>query len=121
MDQVKHTFIFVNLIDTDQLFGHRLDPEGFAGSLKEFDDALPSILSKIKEDDLLIITADHGNDPCSKSTDHSREFVPLLVYPKYIANKINLGTRNTFADVAASIADFFGVDIKSNGSSFLKI
>jgi phosphopentomutase len=121
MDQVKHTFIFVNLIDTDQLFGHRLDAEGFAGSLKEFDDALPSILSKIKEDDLLIITADHGNDPCSKSTDHSREFVPLLVYPKYFANKINLGTRNTFADVAASIADFFGVDFKSKGSSFLKI
>ena len=65
MDQVEHTFVFVNLIDTDQLFGHRLDPEGFAGSLKEFDDALPSILSKIKEDDLLIITADHGNDPCA--------------------------------------------------------
>jgi phosphopentomutase len=121
MDQVQDTFIFVNLIDTDQLFGHRLDPEGFAGSLKEFDDALPSILSKIKEDDLLIITADHGNDPCSMSTDHSREFVPLLVYPKYIANKINLGTRNTFADVAASIADFFGADFKSKGSSFLKI
>lgn len=121
MDQVEHTFIFVNLIDTDQLFGHRLDPEGFAGSLKEFDDALPSILSKIRADDLLIITADHGNDPCARSTDHSREFVPLLVYPKCIANKINLGTRNTFADVAASISDFFGFNFKSIGSSFLKI
>lgn len=108
------------MIDTDQLFGHRLEPEGFARSLKEFDDALPSILSKIKVDDLLIITADHGNDPCAISTDHSREFVPLLVYPKHNANEENLGTRRTFADVAASIADFFGVDFKSNGTSFMK-
>ena len=119
MDKVENTFVFINLIDTDQLFGHRLDPLGFAGSLKEFDDALPSILSKVKEDDLLIITGDHGNDPCSTSTDHSREFVPLLVYPKDQAESEDLGTRETFADVALSIADFFHFDFETNGSSFL--
>ena len=118
MDQVEHTFVFVNLIDTDQLFGHRLEPDVSARSLKESDDALPSILSKIKVDDLLIITADYGNDLCAIFTDRSREFMPLLVYPKHNANQENLGTRGTFADVAASIADFFGVDFKSNGFSF---
>ncbi len=120
MDKVENTFVFINLIDTDQLFGHRLDPEGFAGSLKEFDDALPEILSKIKDDDLLIITGDHGNDPCSTSTDHSREFVPLLVYPKHQAEKENLGTRATFADVAATIADFFDIDFDTTAQSILK-
>ncbi|MBO6524892.1 MAG: phosphopentomutase [Balneolaceae bacterium] len=119
MDEVKETFVFVNLIDTDQLFGHRLDPEGFAGSLKEFDGALPQILSKVKEDDLLIITGDHGNDPCSESTDHSREFVPLLVYPKVRAVSEDLGTRGTFADVAASIASFFHQVNHSKAQSFL--
>ncbi len=119
MDKVENTFVFVNLIDTDQLFGHRLDPEGFAGSLKEFDDALPEILSKVKDDDLLIITGDHGNDPCSSSTDHSREFVPLLVYPKHKAINQNLGIRETFADVASSIAEFFELENSFPGKSFL--
>ena len=120
MDEVEDTFVFVNLIDTDQLFGHRLDPIGFAGSLKEFDDALPEILSKVKEEDLLIITGDHGNDPCSTSTDHSREFVPLLIYPKQKAKIENIGTRETFADVGATISDFFDLGFKSNGTSVLK-
>lgn len=148
MDEVKETFVFVNLIDTDQLFGHRLDPEGYAGSLKEFDYALPEIFAKIDEDDLLIITGDHGNDPCSTSTDHSREFVPLLVYPKTSTHhepsfsqvkrsqisglennirqtgdpsdgEIDLGTRETFADVASSIAIFFGLENTFPGKSFL--
>jgi len=129
MDEVKNTFVFINLIDTDQLFGHRLDPVGFAGSLKEFDEALPEILAKVQEDDLLIITGDHGNDPCSTSTDHSREFVPLLVYPMNQINRLtdspfdgrrgNLGTRETFADVASSIADFFGIEDVFPGNSFL--
>ena len=141
MKEVENTFVFVNLIDTDQLFGHRCDPEGYAGSLKEFDDALPSILKKIKEDDVLIITGDHGNDPCSTSTDHSREFVPLLVYPKervigqtgnpsdrsqnlHLTHDAsdgleNLGTRSTFSDVAVSVATFFGVDADFPGESFL--
>jgi len=120
MDEVNNTFVFVNLIDTDQLFGHRLDPEGYAGSLEEFDRALPEILSKVKKDDLLIITGDHGNDPCSTSTDHSREFVPLLVYPASKAEETNLGTRATFSDVANSIADFFGNDASFPGTSFLE-
>ncbi|MFA5667806.1 MAG: phosphopentomutase [Balneolaceae bacterium] len=120
MDEVNNTFVFVNLIDTDQLFGHRLDPEGYAGSLEEFDRALPEILSKVKKDDLLIITGDHGNDPCSTSTDHSREFVPLLVYPASKAEETNLGTRATFSDVANSIADFFGNETKFPGTSFLE-
>ncbi len=148
MDEVKETFVFVNLIDTDQLYGHRLDPEGYAGSLKEFDDALPEILAKIDKDDLLIITGDHGNDPCSTSTDHSREFVPLLVYPKKSTQRepsfsrekrsqisgleskirqtgnpsdeeIDLGTRETFADVASSIATFFGLEDTFPGKTFL--
>lgn len=120
MDDVEETFVFVNLIDTDQLFGHRCDPEGYAGSLEEFDKALPEILAKVNEDDLLIITGDHGNDPCSTSTDHSREFVPLLVYPKEITSQESLATRETFADVAASIAEFFGKKNTFAGKSFTK-
>ncbi len=120
MDEVQNTFVFVNLIDTDQLFGHRLDPHGFAGSLKEFDEALPTILSKVKDDDLLIITGDHGNDPCSTSTDHSREFVPLLVYPKEKAIAEDLGIRDSFADIAASTADFFEIEEDFKSSSFLR-
>ncbi len=115
MSTVENSFVFVNLIDTDQLYGHRLDPEGYANSLEEFDRALPAILAKLKEDDLLIITGDHGNDPCSDSTNHSREFVPLLVYP----GSKNLGIRETFADVAVSVAEFFKVEHSFPGSSFL--
>ena len=118
--KLDHSFVFVNLIDTDQLYGHRLDPEGYAESLAEFDRAIPAIVSKIREDDLLIITGDHGNDPCSTSTDHSREFVPLLVFPKSSAEAENLGTGETFSNIACSIADFF--DVKNNfpGKSFLE-
>ena len=130
MEEVKNTFVFVNLIDTDQLFGHRCDPEGYASSLKEFDEFLPEILSKVKEDDILIITGDHGNDPCSTSTDHSREFVPLLVYsnsqgvlqagnPSVGRKVLDLETRETFADVAATIAEFFELDERFSASSFL--
>ncbi len=120
MGEVQNTFIFINLIDTDQLFGHRLDPEGYARSLEEFDKALPDILAKVKEDDLLIITGDHGNDPCSTSTDHSREFVPVLVYPKENAEEENLGTRESFADVAVSIASYFNIEENFPGRSFFK-
>lgn len=120
MDEVSNTFVFVNLIDTDQLYGHRLDPKGFAGSLKEFDNAIPQILAKVKEHDVLIITADHGNDPCSTSTDHSREFVPLLVYPVKKAEAINMGTRESFSDVAVSIASYFDKSVKFKGRSFVR-
>ncbi len=120
MSAVENSFVFVNLIDTDQLFGHRLDPEGFAGSLEEFDRALPAILSKLQDDDLMIITGDHGNDPTGTITDHTREFVPLLVLPKKNAAQEYLGTRETFADIAVSVADYFGVKNPFPGKSFLK-
>ncbi len=129
MSAVQNSFVFVNLIDTDQLYGHRLDPQGYAESLQEFDRALPAILSKLKDDDLLIITGDHGNDPCSDSTDHSREFVPLLVYPKSRTIRLTdspsdgleaeLGTRDTFADIAVSIAAFFEKENDLPGKSFI--
>ena len=119
MSAAENSFVFVNLIDTDQKYGHRLDPEGYAQSLQEFDRALPAILKKIKDDDLLIITGDHGNDPTSTSTDHSREFVPLLVYPKERAITQKLGIRRSFADVASSAAAFFGVEARYPGESFL--
>lgn len=118
--EMDNSFVFVNLIDTDQLFGHRLDPQGYAGSLEEFDRAIPAIVSKVKKDDLLIITGDHGNDPCSDSTDHSREFVPLLVFPKGSVKSENLGTGDTFSDIAKSIADFFGLENDFPGTSFLQ-
>ncbi|MFD2533093.1 phosphopentomutase [Gracilimonas halophila] len=116
---LDNSFVFVNLIDTDQLFGHRLDPEGYADSLAEFDRAIPAIVSKIREGDLLIITGDHGNDPCSESTDHSREFVPLLVFPKNSAKAEDLGTGKTFSNIAKTVAEFFKLKDDFPGSSFL--
>lgn len=117
---LENSFVFVNLIDTDQLYGHRLDPEGYAESLKEFDRAIPAIVSKIREQDLLIITGDHGNDPCSKSTDHSREFVPLLVFPKGKAFREDLGTGKTFSNIAKSVASYFELPNDFPGNSFIK-
>lgn len=119
MATVQDSFVFVNLIDTDQLFGHRNDPSGYGKSLEEFDRALPAILSKLKPDDVLIITSDHGNDPTTPGTDHTREFVPLLVYPHAKAVHAELGIRSSFRDVAASIVHFFGKDNPFSGTSFL--
>lgn len=120
MSAVEDSFVFVNLIDTDQKYGHRLDPDGYAECLQEFDRALPAIASKMGEDDILILTGDHGNDPTSSSTDHSREFVPLLVFPTSRGQQVNLGTRATFSDVAQTAADFFNIDETFPGESFLK-
>lgn len=119
MSAAEDSFVFVNLIDTDQKYGHRLDPEGYAQSLREFDRAIPAIVSKLTNGDLLILTGDHGNDPTSTSTDHSREFVPLLVFPVSKAEKDNLGTRGSFSDVACTVADFFGINETYPGQSFL--
>ncbi len=121
MSAASNSFVFVNLIDTDQKFGHRLDPEGFANSLQEFDRAIPAIVSKLQDDDILIITGDHGNDPTSQSTDHSREFVPVLVFPSQKAEKINLGTRKTFSDIASTAADFFNISATYPGTSMLEM
>ena len=115
---VKDSFIFTNLVDFDVYFGHRNDPAGFAEKLKEFDDFLPGFLNKLDESDRLVITADHGNDPTTPSTDHSREYVPLLYYQKKLEGK-NLGIRKTFSDVAKTAAEFFNVKNNLNGTSFL--
>ncbi len=113
-----HGLIFTNLVDFDTLYGHRNNPRGFAHSLREFDDHLPDIKQAMHDDDLLIITADHGNDPTTPSTDHSRERVPLLIYGKSAAQSVDLGVRQTFADIAATIADLFNMDPWPVGTSF---
>jgi phosphopentomutase len=112
------SFIFANLVDFDVYFGHRNDPEGFANKLKEFDDFLPQFLDSLDETDKIVITADHGNDPTTPSTDHSREYVPLLFYQKNVKGK-NLGVRKTFADVGKTAADFFNIENNLKGKSFL--
>jgi len=118
MPGVKSGLIFATFVDFDMLWGHRNDVEGFAKGLMEFDRWLPSCMEKLKENDLLIITADHGNDPTTPSTDHSREYVPILITGKMIKQGINLKTRN-MSDLARTLADYFKVEIE-NGRSFLK-
>jgi phosphopentomutase len=110
--------LFANLVDFDQLFGHRNDVAGFYGALREFDAALPSITSRLKEDDLLFITADHGNDPTTPSTDHARERVPLLVGGMRVVPR-DLGERQTFSDLGATVAEWFGLSFRGRGKSFL--
>jgi phosphopentomutase len=114
----RGSFIFANLVDFDVYYGHRNDPEGFANKLKEFDDFLPEFLNSLDETDKIVITADHGNDPTTPSTDHSREYVPLLFYQENVKGK-NLGIRKTFADVAKTAADFFNIENELKGESFL--
>ncbi len=116
---VENGLIFTNLVDFDMLFGHRNDVEGYATALEYFDSRLPEITSKLTEEDLLIITADHGCDPTTESTDHSREYVPCLVYGASVKSE-NMGTRSTFADIGKSICSFFGVESGIAGESFLK-
>ncbi len=109
---------FVNLVDFDMLYGHRRDARGYAAAVMRFDAWLPAFLSGMRRDDLLMITADHGCDPNFSGTDHTREDVPLLVYGRKI-RPVNLGTLSTYSDIAATIADYFGVPYSLNGSSFL--
>lgn len=116
---VEDGFIFVNLIDTDQLFGHRNDPDGYSGSLEEFDRALPAILGKLKPDDVLIITGDHGNDPTTPGSDHTREFVPLLVYPTGACDAVELGIRDSFRDIATSVNRSFALPDIFGAASFI--
>lgn len=111
--------VFVNLVEFDSAYGHRNDPEGYARALEEFDRFMPELLAMVGPDELLIITADHGNDPTTSSTDHSREFVPLLVYGKNMTGDTDLGIRRTFADIAATISEIFELDFLSPGKSFL--
>jgi phosphopentomutase len=111
-------FLFVNLVDFDQLFGHRNDAAGFYGALREFDRALPSMLSTLREDDLLFITADHGNDPTTASTDHARECVPLLAAGPRV-RAVDLGRRSTFSDLGATVAEWFRISFRGRGQAFL--
>ncbi|MBF7082062.1 phosphopentomutase [Desulfallas sp. Bu1-1] len=101
--------IFTNLVDFDQKFGHRNDPRGYAGALEEFDSRVPDLIEALHPADVLLITADHGCDPTTTSTDHSREFVPLLVFGHQLKKGVNLGTRSSFSDVAATVARIFGL------------
>ncbi|MCJ7842391.1 phosphopentomutase [Lederbergia sp. NSJ-179] len=110
---------FLNLVDFDAKFGHRRDPLGYGKALEEYDARLPEVLRKLKEDDLLIITADHGNDPIHHGTDHTREYVPLLVHHKGVTEGKSLPIRNTFADIGETIAENFQVNSPQHGKSFL--
>ncbi|PIC65517.1 phosphopentomutase [Sporosarcina sp. P13] len=112
---------FVNLVDFDALYGHRRDPIGYGKALEEFDARIPEIMAALQPDDLLIITADHGNDPVHEGTDHTREYVPLLVYSPSQKNSGALPIRKTFADIGATIADNFQVNPPEHGESFLSL
>ncbi|MCP1144218.1 phosphopentomutase [Lysinibacillus endophyticus] len=114
-----HGISFLNLVDFDANFGHRRDPMGYGEALEEFDRRLPEVLTALNEDDLLIITADHGNDPTFPGTDHTREFVPLIVYSPRFEQGTELPLRKTFADIAATIAENFNVAAPQFGTSFL--
>lgn len=117
LKQYKKSFIFANLVDFDVYYGHRNDPSGFYNCLREFDDLLPEILRNLDDTDILVITSDHGNDPTDESTDHTREYVPLLYYQKNKPGK-NLGVRESFSDVASTIADYFKISNNLPGISF---
>ncbi|WP_332691311.1 phosphopentomutase [Halalkalibacter lacteus] len=122
LETVRRSFIgltFLNLVDFDAVYGHRRDPIGYGKALEQFDQQLKQVIDELGEKDLLIITADHGNDPTHHGTDHTREFVPLLVYNKKQTEAKNLGIRQTFADVGATVAENFNVKLPNNGTSFL--
>jgi phosphopentomutase len=128
MDQVEKQLaavdrglIFANLVDFDTLYGHRNDTEGYAANLERFDARLARVLPQLRDDDLLVVTADHGNDPTTPSTDHAREYVPLLVAGTHVRPDTHLGTRRTFADVAQTLAEVFGVGRLVHGTSFLRL
>ncbi|WP_186578299.1 phosphopentomutase [Aquibacillus kalidii] len=119
MDKDFHGLNFLNLVDFDAKYGHRRDPKGYGNALETFDERLPEVLAKMKENDLLIITADHGNDPIHHGTDHTREYVPLIAYHKGIQRGKELPIRETFADIGATIAENFAVKMPEYGKSFL--
>jgi len=119
MAQTDRGLIFANLVDFDTQFGHRNDVDGYARNLEAFDGRLARVLPQLRQDDLLVVTADHGNDPTTPSTDHSREYVPLLVTGQRIQPGVDVGTRRTFADLGQSLSDVFGTGRLAHGSSFL--
>ena len=108
------------MVDFDMLYGHRRDTEGYARALELFDTQLPDIFDVMRDDDLLVLTADHGNDPTFRGSDHTREYVPLLAYGKTARAGVDLGTRESLSDIGQSIADNFGLKL-GNGTSFLDL
>ena len=121
LETTKNGLIFANLVDFDTVYGHRNDVRGYAANLERFDGRLRHLLPRLREDDLLVITADHGNDPTTPNTDHSREHVPVLASGPRVNNDVALGTRKTFADLGQTIADNFGVGRMPHGTSFLPL
>lgn len=119
LDKEFEGLCFINLVDYDMLYGHRNDVDGYAKALTYFDEQLPMILERLKEEDILMITADHGCDPGTASTDHSREYTPLVIYGNPIREDNSLGTRESFADIAATILEYFGIEQKTAGTSML--
>ena len=122
LDYMKTDFdglLFVNLVDFDMVYGHRRDVEGYRKALETFDAQLPDIMSEMTNDDLLIITADHGCDPAHQGTDHTREYIPILCWHKGMKNAHDIGTRETYADIAATLCDYFGIEERFGAKSFL--
>lgn len=119
MDTVSEGLIFTNLVDFDMLYGHRNDPIGYGRAIEEFDNRLTEIVSRLKDQDILIITADHGCDPTTKSTDHSREYIPILVYGKAIRQNVEIKTRDSFSDIGKSILEYLEIKNTLVGKSFL--
>lgn len=120
LGDTERGLVFVNLVDFDTVYGHRNDVAGYARNLERFDRRLADLLPHLRPDDLLVITADHGNDPATPSTDHSREYVPLLVYGADVRSGVDLGARATFADLGQTLAEVFGLPPLTYGTSFLK-
>lgn len=121
MNQEFSGLVFANLVDFDMLYGHRNDARGYCSALESFDHAIPEMINRLNEEDILIITADHGCDPTTDSTDHSREYIPILVYGKKIKQNVNLGIRDTFSDISATITEYFHLPPLKNGQSFLSM
>jgi len=119
MASVDRGLIFTNLVDFDTQYGHRNDTAGYAANLERFDARLSAVLPKLRDDDLFVVTADHGNDPTTASTDHAREYVPLVVTGGHVRAGVDLGTRRTFADLGQTLAEVFGVGRLQHGTSFL--
>ena len=117
-NEERRGLIFTNLVDFDMLWGHRNNPQGYAGGLEDFDRRLPEIMEAMTAQDILFLTADHGNDPTTPSTDHSREYVPLLACGRMVKSGVDLGTRETFADLGATVAELLGIEPLPFGTSF---
>ena len=113
--------IFTNLVDFDMVYGHRNNTEGYGRALEEFDSRIPELIAAMKEDDVLMITADHGCDPTTPSTDHSREYIPILIYGNNIKHGTDLGTRKSYSDIGKTIAELLDIDAHIAGDSFAEV